>query len=145
MLATYDPQLVVITWGAVLFGGYADGEMGTIEFAEDAFTEKVGTQGDTVHIRSANKNGRFTVRLQQSSPTNDLLSALAAADRLPGPGAAPPMQMKDLNGTTVASAVAARIVRIPNIVRSNDSENVEWAFLAYKLRATVGGAIVLAP
>lgn len=145
MLATYDPQLIVLTWGATLFTGYADGEIITAEFSEDAFTEKVGTQGDTVHVRNANQNGTLVVRLQQSSPINDVLSAFAAADRLPGANVIAPIQMKDLNGTTIVAAVAARIRKVPTVNFSNDSENREWGFLCYRMRVLAGGANVVSP
>lgn len=144
MLATYDPQLVVVTWGMII-AGYADGEMVTAEYDEDAFTVKTGTQGDTVHIRSANLNATATVTLQQSSPINSVLSTLAALDRIPGNNVVRPFQIKDLNGDTVIASPAARIQRVAASPFSNDSENRQWSFLLYKARVHIGGSIVVAP
>lgn len=144
MLATYDPQLVIVTWGSSIVSGYADGEMVNVEYDEDAFTVKTGTQGDTVHIRSANLNGKATINLQQSSPLNDVLSNAAAADRIPGANVILPFMVKDLNGRTVLAAPAARIQKVAASPYSNDSENRQWMFLLYKLRAFVAGSIIVA-
>lgn len=144
MLATYDPLLVIATWGTII-SGYADGSMIEADYNEDAFSDKVGTQGDTVHIRSRNENGTITVNLQQSSPLNEVFSAAAIADRLPGANIVRPFQIKDLNGNTVIASPAARIRKIAPFIRSNDSENTQWVFLCYKLRAFIGGSIVISP
>src|SRR5688572_18999118 len=111
MLANYDPGLVVITWGSIIFQGFSDGSMITAERDEDAYTKVVGAQGDTVRVRNRNRNGMVTVNLQQSSLTNVALSALATIDETTNLGVAP-LQVKDLNGTTLIAAPSAWIRKI---------------------------------
>lgn len=142
MLSNYDPGLVVVTFGSLILSGYADGAMIAAQRDEDAYSKVVGSQGDTVRVRNRNRNGMVTVNLQQSSPINTALSAIAALDEVSNLGVKP-LQIKDLNGTTLVAAPAAWIRKVADVALSQSAENREWIFDCYNMGVLVGGSIVL--
>ncbi len=143
MLSNYDPGLVVATLGSLIISGYSDGTMIDCQRDEDAFSKKVGSQGDTTRVRSRNRNGYVTFNLQQNSLINDALSALAIEDETLGTGFRP-LQIKDLNGRTLVSSPAAWIRKVANVVLGQDAENREWQIDCHGLIVLVGGGVVLA-
>jgi hypothetical protein len=139
----YDPLRYVVIFKGVQIRGYASGTFVNIERAEDSFTEDVGSGGDVVRVRSHNKSGTCTLTLQAASPSNDQLSAILAADEAgvtvdAGVGA---LLVKDLNGTTVASASSAWIRKPPAVEQGNEATNREWVIACANLKLFVGGAI----
>ncbi|WP_250538812.1 MULTISPECIES: phage protein [unclassified Caballeronia] len=64
--------------GAISLGaGCGISEEGfTVEFSEDADNMKIGADGTPMHSLNPSKAGKLTVRLQKTSPTNALLSAM---------------------------------------------------------------------
>lgn len=126
-LKNYDPQKVVITWKGLLILGYADGTFVTAERNEAAYSLHVGAGGDATRVRSRNASGKFTVTLVQSSTSNRDLSTAHARDLLTNTEVGP-MTVKDLNGTTLATADEAWIDNSAKIERGAEQANVEWSF-----------------
>ena len=100
LLLTYDPEKVIMTFGGTPLGGWADGTFISIAQASKAFTRKTGADGETVRSKSANKCNDVTVTLQQSSLSNNYLSAMNQADRANGHNLLP-LSITDLNGVTL--------------------------------------------
>lgn len=140
MFTQHDPSKVFVSFGTVMVSGYASGSMVTIERAEDAFSMVVGAQGDTTRVRNRNRNGAVTVRLQAASPINDALSTYAALDESVGLGVAP-IQVIDLNGTSVATSAFAWIRKLPSLDKGADAGDVEWVFDCHELEINVGGSV----
>lgn len=134
---TFAPDEVVGTFGPVLFSGYADADI-TIEYNEDAFTFKAGLDGKGTRTKNANKSGRITVPLMQTSMANDLLSAIAQVDRKTGKGVFP-LLFKDNSGRTVVAALDAWIVKIPAAGFGKEAGQRNWVFETDSLEAFIGG------
>lgn len=141
MFKNYDPGRVVGSWKGIPFIGFMDSTFLTAERNEDAFSMSVGAQGDVTRVRSRNVTGMVTLTLQAASPTNDLLSAQAQLDELTGFGYGP-LQIEDLNGTTLLIASVAWIKKAPSVEFSTDASGREWVFECADLYMSVGGAIV---
>ena len=137
----YDPSRYTVTFGAVLLQGFADGVFVKTARNEDAYTVKVGAQGDVTRVRSLNKTGQVTVTLMAESPTNDLLTAQALIDEASGLAYAP-LMVKDLNGTTVMIAENAWVMKMPEVEVATDSSPREWVFECADLTMVVGGSLV---
>lgn len=137
----YDPKLITVVFGGIVLSGYADGELVKVERDEDTFSKSVGAHGDTTRVRNRNRNGMITVRLQAESDTNDKLSAIHAADELTGTGTRP-VQVKNLNGTTVHSAQTAWLRKPPESGFAKEASVREWVIDCYNLNMFVGGAII---
>lgn len=139
MLKNYDPALVIVTFRGILIQGYADGTFVTVARDEDTFSKSTGAGGDTVRVRNRNRNGSITITLQAESPTNDLLSAIAALDEASGLGTGP-AQMKNLNGSSLCSSAQGWLVRPSDSEYAKDAGQREWKIDCHDLKMTVGGA-----
>lgn len=132
MFSTHDPANTIVTLGPLLFTGFADGSMIQIERDEDTYSKKVGAQGDTTRVRSRNRNGRATVRLQAQSPTNALLSARMALGESSNLDVGV-FQAKDLSTNTTFTAVAGWLVRPAGADFAQDATEREWMIDLYQL------------
>jgi hypothetical protein len=141
MFKNYDPARVVVTFRGIPIRGYAEGTFVSVERDEDSFEKAVGSQGDVTRVRKRNRAGSATLTLQQASPTNDELSAIMLLDEASGTGYGP-LLVKDLNGTTLASAAVAWLVRPATTSFADGAESREWKIDCAELTMTVGGALV---
>lgn len=138
----YDPDQIKITFAGIEIKGYADGTFVTTERAVDAFSMAVGGTGDVTRVRSRNRTGSVTLTLMAAAPTNESLSAKAIADENDGSGSGD-FQIKDLNGTLLASAADAWIRKLPNIEQGTEASNREWVIdCAELIIENVGSAVV---
>jgi hypothetical protein len=140
MVKTYDPGRVVISFAGRLIGGYADGTFVAAERSEAAFGLVIGAGGEGCRVRSRNKSGKVTITLMASSLSNDVLSAIAAADELLGTGQGP-LFIKDLNGTTLVAAASAWIEKMPNIEHGKELANREWVIACEAIELYAGGNV----
>ena len=143
MIQTYSPQLVVVIFKAHVITGFAEGTFVSIERAEDAYSEAVGSQGTTARVHNANDNGAVTVTLQQSSPSNDILAAIAKLDD-PRRGinlGVGDLAVKELNGTLLARSSNAYIRKLPKIDRAKEFMGVEWVIACSPLKVDFVGSL----
>jgi len=136
-VATYDPKQIALVLGGVLVTGYGENSIVSHARNSDSFTKRIGADGKVTRTRSADRSGRITITLQQSSTTNLVLSALLKADEL-GEGGTVPYLMKDNNGTTVFSSGTAWITRLPDDERANEAGDIEWTIDVSEMEAVIG-------
>lgn len=137
-LKTYDPKQISVIVGGAIMSGYADGEFVTSERNEDAYTMAAGADGEVSRVKSNNKSGRITITLQQTSDSNTILTAFAAADELSNSGVVP-VFIKDLKGVTLVSAARAWIVKYPATPFGKDVQNRAWVLETDELIEIIGG------
>lgn len=135
---TYDPKNVAIIVGGIPIGGFADGDMVSIEFSEDSWEHMAGADGEEMRVRKNDSRAEMTITLLQSSESNSWLAGLQTADELTN-NAAFPVLFKDNNGQTLLAAESAWIKKTPTIVRGKGPQNVEWVLSLSQARAFVGG------
>lgn len=137
---TYSADEVIVTFGAVILGGFADGSFITVEQNEDSFSLVVGSDGDACRSKSNNRSSRITATLLQSSAVNDLLSAIHNIDINSANGdGINPILVKDKTGRTLHTAEKAWIVKPPSTVFAREPENREWVFETDNMLHFVGG------
>jgi hypothetical protein len=124
---TYDPKKLIMIWGPIEINGYADGTFLKITPSADAFTKKVGADGEVVRIKSANDTSEVEFTLGQTSLTNAQLSAAHTLDKALGLGVFP-LLIKDLLGTTLYTWPQAWIKKTPSISRGSDVQDTVWTF-----------------
>lgn len=138
----YDPRNIVCTWGPHIVDGFSDGEFISAEMSADAVSMHNGATGAVTAIVSANESGEVTVTLSQTSPSNDFLSAAAAAQRRKGNGIVKyPLQIKDLGGTTLFLSEEAMIKKEPKTGFGEEHTPREWVFLCAKMKPIIGGSL----
>lgn len=137
-MAEWDPTRFIITVGSDTMSEFAPDTFIKADFDEDQYSKEIGADGAACRIRNANQGGYFEITLLKSSLSNDVLSALAALDRASAQGVVP-VQVKDMNGTAVAHAQNAWIVRVPALERGKELGTVTWKMDTPKLDLLVGG------
>ncbi len=135
----YDSASVFVVVGVVPLSGFAPDSKVTIARNEDAFTLQVGSDGEAARSKSNNKSGRMTIRLLQTSPSNDVLSTLALADEVTPGGAVFPFACKDLNGGSLHTAQTGWIVKKPDAEYVVEAGEREWILETDDLKHTVAG------
>lgn len=124
---TYDPKLIVITFGGIALTGYEDGTFVDAKPSADRFSRKVGADGEVARSRSADRTHEITLTLQQVSPSNDYLSSVLLLDTVANKGVLP-LQIADLNGTSIQFWDAAWIKTPPNNVSAKEVGPRTWVF-----------------
>lgn len=122
---TYDPKKVIVTFGPIIIGGYAEGTFITVAGNGDKFEKSRGADGSVDRVNKNNKDYRVTVTIKQTSLTNDLLSAALVADQDANTGVVP-LTIKDLNGTTLFFATYSWIAKDPDDEFSDSLSTREW-------------------
>ncbi len=136
---TYSPADIKIVVGGIELTGMADTSFVTIEFAADSFTKKVGADGSVTRVRVADDSASVTVKLLQSSASNEVLTALMEADRAGLTGALP-LIVKDANGNSLYTCGKSWIATRPSVDYSNDIGTLEWKLDCDHLTAFFGAS-----
>lgn len=139
---SWDARDLSVSWGEIdLTDGVSDGSFVKLTYDVDHVTKHKGAQGHVTVLISADDGGSLTITLSQSSPTNDRLSAIAAAQRRKGVGLIrKPLLLKHINGTTLAVGPEAWIKKTPDTEFSDVHSNREWVLDIAHLNLFVGGS-----
>ena len=134
----YDPTQLSVIFGVSSIKGFAEDTSITIDVEDPQYNINTDTSGDATRYK-VNKNlAKLTLYLTQSSPSNDVLSAYAEADRINNAGEFAIM-IKDTNGTSLFSATRAYIEQIPSVEFGNDNKNREWVIRVIGINKFLGG------
>jgi len=139
MLYTYDPAKVVLNVAGVNLEDLADGTFVSVERTSETFVKSTGSDGITTRIKQNDKSGSITFTLQQSSPSNGVLSSIMVLDESTGDGVVPVM-VKDNLGYTVIVSAMAWIRKPPTVAYAKENQTREWVFDCANLDIVVGGA-----
>ena len=139
-LATYDPRKIVVTCGGSIITGYADGTFVSFERINDAFTTTTGADNLTTRTKTNDKSATLTLTLQQTSISNDVLSAFYNLDETGNAGIFS-VSIKDVLGTTLVTARAGWIRKLPVIEYGNELSNREWVIDCADTIVTAGGNV----
>lgn len=126
-MATYASKKVQVIWGGVALTGFMDDSFVEVDRNSDSFTQLTGADGETARSASADKSGKVTIRLMQTSIANDALSADIALDELTNLNAKS-LMIKDGSGRSLHSAKEAWITKPAKTVYGKGIEGREWVF-----------------
>lgn len=138
-LLTYCPDQVTISLaGLVDVQGYAEGAF--VEISKDVSPYSYQSSMDGETGRTFRKDNTYTVRitLAQSSPTNDILSALHSVDVATQLGKVP-LLIRDRSGTTNFFSPNAWVENYPVVGFSQNVETRVWTFKCSDGAILVGG------
>lgn len=139
-LQSYDAAAVSLIFNNQVITGIQDGTFVEVARDEDSWFLHSGGDGESVRSRNNNRAGTIKFTLMQSSPSNDVLSALATLDENTGTGAKPVM-VKDLLGSTLCEGAQAYIQKPADVTFAKEAnEPREWTLRVPDLRMLVGGA-----
>lgn len=129
---TYDPTKVVVTLAGFILSGFGESTMVKASRKEDSYKETVGAQGDVVRNKSANHTGEVDITLLETSASNGVLSTLMLADAESDTGIVP-LLIKDLNGTALAVAAEAWVVKPPDLEFAKEQKDRAWKIMCADL------------
>lgn len=135
---TYDPSEVSVIIGGQIITGFDEGDSIEVAMNEDAFTLKVGSQGDATRTKNANLSGTLKLVLQQASEANAVLQGLLTQDQLSGNGTFP-FLVRDNSGNDVHKAETAWVKRQPNAAYGKESGTREWMIESGRVLSILGG------
>ena len=141
IVRTYDPKLIVVTFGAIIFTGFPEGAFIKIVRNGDKFEKSKGADGSIDRINKNSFDFRVTATLKQTSLTNDLLSISSAADALSNLGVLP-FTVKDLKGLTLFFAPQAWIAKDPEDEFGDSLTPRVWEFDTGVASKFTGGSIL---
>jgi hypothetical protein len=101
----------------------------TVTMVEDKATMTVGADGFVMYSLHAGKSGTFTIRLQKTSPTNQMLAQLYAAQSVTS-------ALYGQNTITINDPVRGDNItgqqcgfsRLPTVTYAKEGGMIEWAF-----------------
>ncbi len=128
----YNLDEVTLSIAGVVVTEFATGDAIEIEFDEDDWNVTQGHHGSVVRSKMPNNIASITVTVMQGSPVNELLQSLSDQDRFTGFGAGP-FFVKDLNGTSLATAPSSWIKKVPNMTMGTEPGEREWQVTAANL------------
>lgn len=138
--SNYAFDQVSVIMGPVIVDGFAEGEGVTVTRDAPAFTKYVGADGKVTRARMTNRCAKVTIRLAQSSATNDQLSALYTAGLLtPNGEDVIPMSIVDNSGRSVFAAAYCWLAEMPEVSFGSEVGVREWVFDTADLEVLVGG------
>jgi len=136
----YDADQVTVSVAGIPLTGYADGEFLTIQFETDAFDDVVGADGEVTRSKTMDYRATATIKLMQTSDSNDLLSALYNTDRAAPNGAGiGAFMVRDKQGRSVYSASECWVKKPPDVSFDRTPQPREWTIRIANLAAFTGG------
>ena len=124
---SYSPDKVVVLINGIPMTGFGEGDAIEVAPVSELSTSKVGIDGDVTRSMGTDRRCRITVRLMQSSPSNDVLSALVGVDQITG-GRMFPVTVMDLLGRTLIVAAQCWIATRPTVTFGREATEREWTF-----------------
>lgn len=125
---TYDPSQVTVVVGGIPISGFADGTFIMVEPMSDASTSQSGADSEIARAMGTDRRHTVTITLQQTSASNDALSALYAVDQGTRGGGLAPLTVVDLSGRTVFRVSQSWVARTPNMEFGKELSDRVWVF-----------------
>jgi hypothetical protein len=138
----YDSNEVLVVFGPNnIDAGRADGEFVKITREAPAFTSKVGCDGDVTRSRMNDNRAKVEITIMQTSPSNDILSAQHALDKItPNGDGIMPLLIKDNSGRSLHTALHAWIETDAEVVYDREAGTRTWSLECSSLASFIGGS-----
>lgn len=134
----YRPEDVTLIFNGQIITGFAEGTFITVERDEDAYFYSPSTSGGGTRVKNANRAGKITVVLQQSSPSNQVFSDALKADEDSNDGISPAL-VRDNSGTDLHKAESAYVVKRPSSPYAKEISTREYILQCEVLEMNNGG------
>lgn len=138
----YDSKKVACSLAGLPLSGYADGNFLEVTYDSDQFVDVIGTDGTVSRSKSNDLRATVTIRLMQTSPSNDVLSALLQVDlNADGGAGVGAFMVTDVQGTTLLIGENAWIMKFPDQNFGREAQERSWTIKVDKLNSFVGGNV----
>jgi len=142
MATTYDPTKLTVIVGGVIVSGFIDGDFITAKRDEDLYMKRVGADGHVARARNGNKSGSIEIKLLQSSPAVNELSALVALDNFlfDGDILIPIQIVSPGDGAELVVSTQSWLKSAPEIVFGKEVGERSFIFDCADLKLSLSGA-----
>lgn len=138
-LSNYSPEDVVfLLGGAIPLEGFADGTFITIRKPNPIFEAVVSADGKVSRTQIDNPLYTVTLTLSSFAPANEILTAIAFADKKTGRGKFP-LLIKDTLGTSLFFAALSWIDVTADMSFGTEITTRDWTFSCIGVTEVVGG------
>lgn len=137
-MRSYSPEEVSVIVGGHIVEGGIDGEFCTVERDEDSFSYHPDINGGGTRAKNPNKAGKVTITIQSSSPSNEFLSSIVAADELNGGGIVP-ILVKDNSGNDLHASEAAYVSKPASASYGKEVGERQYVIQCENLKMFSGG------
>ena len=140
-VTTYDPTKIVVVVGGVIVSGFADGDFITAKRDEDLYMKRVGADGHVARARNGNKSGTIEIKLLQSSPAVNEISALVALDNFlfDGDILIPISIVEPGSGAELVASTQSWLKTPPEMVYGKEVGDRTFVFDCADLKMSLGG------
>lgn len=125
MVKSYDPKKVLVIYGGKEIHGFTDDAIVEIEPKGDGITSVTGCDGEVTRNIDPNRQYTVTIKLKQTSDSNDYLSECHTYD-LATLNGMKPLSINDLTGRTKFFVNEAWITKNPTNSKGKESDTNEW-------------------
>jgi hypothetical protein len=140
----YLPDEITVQVGGDLIKGYADGEFVTIEENAERIISAVGTDGEVSVSRVLNRSATITIKLMQTSDSNDVFESMMAANqRGPGLPGTKNVMIRDRQGRSLHEAPTCLVSEAPAVSYDKSATPREWKLFVPELSNAIKGSNVL--
>lgn len=127
----YAADQVVLTFATQRIQGYADGSFVRVRPMSPGFSSKAGADGLVSRSRSNDPRVEITIILEQTSASNDVLSAIHEADlTLPNGAGVAALSLEDLLGRFRIVSESAWVAKAPDAEFGRETGQREWTLEA---------------
>lgn len=142
--AVYSADQVTVTIANQLIeSGFSDGEFLTIEQDSDAFTKRIGADGEGAYARSNDRSGTAHLKLLQTSKGNKVMQDFFNAGTKKGssPNAAlSNFEVRDRSsGELLVSAETCVISKQTPVSRGKEIGETDWTIISTEMNFNVQG------
>lgn len=137
-LYTYDPKKILCIVGVAPMQGFAEDTAIELELDDDVYATKAGIDGDVSRARVHGLIQTAKITLMQTSPSNDVLSAIHALDLASNAGVVPFM-LKDVLGTTLIFSGYCWIRKPAPVAFGKEVGNRVWTLTIANVTQFIGG------
>lgn len=131
---TYAPGEVTVIFGGNIITGFGD-EIVSTKRNEMLFSQTVGADGESTHVKNANRSGEVKITLKQTSAGNATLGAIVQKDEIDG-DQIKSLMIKDNNGHVIAAG-KGRLAGYPEAVdRGKDVKDQVWTIICPEIEYT---------
>lgn len=130
MLNTYDAKGVTVIVGGSLISGFSEDAMVTVSADGGEMKLVKGSEGEVARVLGPSKAAHINLHLLQSSPSNAMLWAYVATDRISpnsgGGGGTFSVQIKDLSNGLLHHGAICWIMHPPTVPYGKSIAVIEW-------------------
>lgn len=135
---SYAAAEVIVTFGAIIIDGFADGDAIQVIPNADSWTSQRGIGREVSRSRMGDEGAIVTLTLLQTAAINAVLSAIFKLDRI-NRDQVFPLMIKDNSGFSLHTAMEAWIMRKPDGTYAEEATGRAWVFEVAEMDDVHGG------